>query len=76
MSPETIEQVLNGDTSSSTDFFRHVGINNVNQRIKYAFGENYGISITSEVGVYTAITITIPYELAETGGNYDKTFNR
>ena len=75
MSPETIEQVLNGDASSSTDFFRHVGINNVNQRIKYAFGENYGISITSEVGVYTAITITIPYELAETGGTYDKTFN-
>ncbi len=76
MSPETIEKVLNGEDSVSTDFFRHVGINNVNQRIKYAFGENYGISITSEVGVYTTITITIPYELAETGGNYDKTFNR
>ncbi len=69
MSPETIQKVLNGEESASTDFFRHVGIHNVNQRIQYAYGENYGISITSEVGVYTAITITIPYELAETGGN-------
>ena len=69
MSPETIQKVLNGEDSASTDFFRHVGIHNVNQRIQYAYGERYGISITSEVGVYTAITITIPYELAETGGN-------
>ncbi|MFR1832576.1 MAG: sensor histidine kinase [Lachnospiraceae bacterium] len=75
MSSETIEKVLSGKDSASTDFFRHVGINNVNQRIKYAYGDRYGISITSEVGVYTAITITIPYELSETGGDYDKTFN-
>ena len=69
MSPETIQKVLSGEDSASTDFFRHVGIHNVNQRIQYAYGENYGISITSEVGVYTAITITIPYESAEMGGN-------
>lgn len=75
MSSETIEKVLSGKDSASTDFFRHVGINNVNQRIKYAYGDRYGISITSEVGVYTAITITIPYECSETGGDYDKTFN-
>lgn len=75
MSPETIENVLSGKDSASTDFFRHVGINNVNQRIKYAYGERYGISITSEIGVYTAITITIPYECSETGGDYDKTFD-
>lgn len=61
MSPETIQTVLQGGESTTTDFFRHVGINNVNQRIQHDFGENYGISITSEVGVYTTMTITIPY---------------
>lgn len=61
MSHETIAKVLQGGGTDSTDFFRHVGIYNVNRRIQYEFGENYGISITSEPGVYTTMTITIPY---------------
>lgn len=61
MSRETIAKVLQGSETASTDFFRHVGIYNVNRRIQYEFGENYGISITSEPGVYTTMTITIPY---------------
>lgn len=43
MSWETIEKVVKGDTNSKADFFRHVGIVNVNQRIQYDFGEEYGI---------------------------------
>lgn len=63
MTPEMIEQVLNEDTAgkNKTDFFRHVGISNVNQRIQYDFGPEYGISITSEKGVYTTMTIVRPY---------------
>lgn len=64
MTQETIERVLSEDDSDSknkTDFFRHVGINNVNQRIQYDFGPEYGISIVSEVGVYTTMTIVRPY---------------
>lgn len=60
MSRETIERVLKGDTRSSADFFRHVGISNVNQRIQYDFGEEYGISIQSSVGEYTTMIITLP----------------
>lgn len=62
MSPETIEKVLKGDSPSSADFFRHVGISNVNRRIQYDFGEQYGISIESCPGEYTTAFITLPFQ--------------
>ncbi len=54
------EKVLQQNDGASTDFFRHIGISNVHQRIKHYFGEPYGITIRSEVGQYTTVTITIP----------------
>lgn len=64
MTPETIEKVLHEDTASKNkaDFFKQVGISNVNQRIKYDCGPQYGITIASEVGVYTTATIRRPYK--------------
>lgn len=38
----------------------HIGIKNVNQRIKLSFGENYGIEIKSMVNSGTSIIIAIP----------------
>lgn len=38
----------------------HIGIKNVNQRIKLSFGENYGIEIKSRVNNGTSIIIAIP----------------
>ncbi len=38
----------------------HIGIKNVNQRIKLSFGEDYGIEIKSKVNVGTRIIISIP----------------
>lgn len=62
MSPETIEKVLHQKPSKkNADFFRQVGIANVNQRIQHEFGEHYGISIESQLGEYTVMTILIPY---------------
>lgn len=62
MSRENIERVLEQKPSKkNADFFRQVGIANVNQRIKHQFGGSYGISIDSQEGVYTAMTISIPY---------------
>lgn len=62
MTEDTIEKVLKEDTSgqNKTEFFRHVGISNVNQRIKYEFGPEYGISILSQPGLYTTMTISMP----------------
>ncbi len=39
-----------------------IGIHNINQRIKMTYGQNYGITITSESGSYTDVLICIPYE--------------
>lgn len=61
MTEETIRQVLSGDAAPSADFFRHVGINNVNRRIQFDYGEEYGITITSEPGTYTTMRIVLPF---------------
>lgn len=65
MSEETIRQVLAGTSAPTADFFRQLGINNVNKRIQYEFGKGYGLSIRSEPGEYTTMTITLPYRLSE-----------
>ena len=63
MTEETMKKMLTGEANSSAEFFRHVGINNVNKRIQYDFGEDFGITIQSETGEnsYTVMTITLPY---------------
>ncbi len=65
MSEEMIHKVLREDTDSrnKTEFFRHVGISNVNKRIQYDFGPEYGITITSREGEFTTMTIRLPYVL-------------
>lgn len=40
--------------------FVHIGLNNVNQRIKLNYGEKYGVSIHSEIGVGTTVVISLP----------------
>lgn len=69
MSPEMIQNVLYGDGYSSSTFFKHVGIQNVNKRIQYTYGEDYGITIESKLGEYTTMTITLPYQTAEGNEN-------
>ncbi len=41
----------------------HIGLANVNKRIKIIFGENYGISVQSREGKGTDVYVTIPREL-------------
>ena len=61
MTKDAIADVLSGASQTSTEFFRQIGVYNVNERIKYTFGENYGISIESEPGVYTTMRFTLPF---------------
>lgn len=60
MSKETIDDVLSGKAKSSNEFFKQIGVSSVNERIKYTFGEEYGMHITSEVGVFTTTTLILP----------------
>ena len=41
-----------------------MGIRNVDERLRYTFGEGYGLVIESEEGAYTAITIRLPRDPA------------
>lgn len=60
MSPEKAAQVLLNNKDNSADFFREIGISNVHKRLQYEFGENYGITIESEEGQFTTMSIHIP----------------
>lgn len=61
----TKEQIANSlfskENHVTSDFFKKIGISNVNRRLKYEFGEQYGITITSTLGEYTKMHITLPY---------------
>lgn len=62
MTQTAIESVLSGESQTSTEFFKQIGVYNVNERIKYTFGEGYGITIESEPSVYTTMRFTLPRE--------------
>ncbi len=49
-------------TEKSTLGKDSIGLQNVNQRCKLCYGENYGIYIESELNVGTVVTLTIPAE--------------
>lgn len=78
MDAETIQQVLTEETSGKSQFFRQIGIASVNRRIQYNFGEQYGLSITSEPGKFTTMTILLPklHFQEQEESQYDKTIDR
>ena len=58
-----INERLYLDVNKSNSF----GLWNVNRRLKACYGEKYGLSIESELGVYTKVTIIVPQ--SEVGSN-------
>ena len=60
MTQETIARVLSQDSTEKSHFFRQIGISSVNRQIQYTFGESYGLTISSEPGVYTSMSIRLP----------------
>ncbi|HHX13002.1 MAG TPA: histidine kinase [Clostridiales bacterium] len=60
MSDQQITQRLLDSETKSKKAFSSIGIKNVNDRIKLFFGEPYGLTIQSTMGVCTTVTITLP----------------
>lgn len=56
MTSKQVENILKKELTDS----KGIGVKNVNDRIKIYFGNNYGITVSSELDVGTVITIRIP----------------
>ena len=61
MPPEQVAHLLDepAEGAEKAEKFRHVGLWNVNRRIRYSFGEGYGLTIESEEDVGTEVTIRL-----------------
>lgn len=60
MNAQQIQQVLSGKQRNEKSVFRGIGIANVRQRIQIKYGPQYGVSIRSEPGAGTCVTIRFP----------------
>lgn len=54
---------LNGYINNLNQNFKSIGLKNVNSRIKLHYGNEYGLTITSEENVGTIVKILMPYKL-------------
>ena len=55
-----IEARLDDPGAETTEDSYSIGLSNVHQRLRILFGEPYGMSIESEPGVRTVVTIAMP----------------
>ncbi|AEC02938.1 sensor histidine kinase [Parasphaerochaeta coccoides] len=59
MTREQIDAIFSG-REQNEGMFRDFGVANVNSRLRWTFGERFGMSMKSEEGSYTCVTIRIP----------------
>lgn len=60
MTKDQIHAILTSTQDHKLDFFKQIGINNVNLRIKHSFGEAFGLSIISPGDTGTTVQIKLP----------------
>ena len=60
MTEEQVEKILHHDIRKTSGKGSGVGVYNVDSRIKLLYGENYGISIQSEMDEGTTVKILLP----------------
>ena len=66
MEQDKVQFILNGEGKLvSNDSIRHIGVANIRDRIRYLYGEEYGICIESSVDKGTRVILHVPYILNE-----------
>lgn len=65
MSPEELKKLQETMHSDMIRESRHIGVANVNQRLKLYFGAEYGVYLNSQEGVGTCVAIRFPKILSE-----------
>ena len=63
ISNEVMEEIENSLNDYSISDQTHIGLNNVNQRIKLLYGEEYGLCIKSDYLEGTTVTIELPLNM-------------
>lgn len=58
---EQLEQIRKGLENEDMIQSRHIGVQNVGQRIRLMYGRDYGVEIDSEKNKGTIVTIKLPY---------------
>ena len=61
MKPEIASHLLDSKRAVESSFFKDIGIRNVHKRLQYEFGNQYGLSVTSNYGEFTTVSILLPY---------------
>jgi two-component system, sensor histidine kinase YesM len=61
--PGRIRQALEGGPSDK-EAFNRIGLRNVDERIRLAFGPDCGLTMESEIGKYTRVSMVIPRRTA------------
>lgn len=61
----TIQEELKQGTQKAITSARHIGLNNVNSRIKLSFGETYGLTVDSREGEGAVVTIFMKVMMKE-----------
>ena len=59
--PEKAAALLSGEEAGPVGLFRKIGLSNVHRRIQYEFGPDWGLSIQSEPGRFTRVTVRLPH---------------
>lgn len=72
MEPAFAKRLLS-EAPATSSLFKEIGVGNVHKRIQYEFGDQYGLSVISEKGKFTTISILLPYRKSEE--EYDQTDN-
>ena len=62
LSEENIARLLTDTSRVTKNYMSGIGLPNVDRRIKLVYGQEYGIKIDSELGVYTCVTVSLPLE--------------
>lgn len=69
MTQEQIQRALESEHPVSSLSFNKIGLYNVQKRIQYTFGSQYGVRIDSKPGEYTRVLVEIPARAYKEGDN-------
>ncbi len=70
ISREAMKKILT-DNSNKNGMLGSIGIRNVDERLKHAFGEDFSLIIQSEKNKFTKMTIRLPFESKSGEETYD-----